>query len=101
MTDPNTQPSTEELKLHIQQELVASGNYRDIYNFLKIQLANSGWIEQFSLLAADTINSTESSDLKFGNLVDRLQDKGLQMVPDDVKLETLKKIREFLDDVIK
>ncbi|KAH3671571.1 hypothetical protein OGAPHI_000274 [Ogataea philodendri] len=93
--------SSQDIKAKIEQELIASGKYQDIYNYLKIQLANSGWSEQFSQLAAETISNTpETKDLRYVELVDKLQPQALQMVSDNVKTQTLIKIREFLDSVI-
>ncbi|OBA18134.1 uncharacterized protein OGAPODRAFT_5793 [Ogataea polymorpha] len=82
--------SSQDIKARLEQELIASGKYQDIYNFLKIQLANSGWTEQ----------TPESQNLRFVELVDKLQPQALSMVPDDVKAQTLAKIKEFLDSVI-
>ncbi|KAG7692098.1 hypothetical protein KL930_001540 [Ogataea haglerorum] len=93
--------SSQDIKARLEQELIASGKYQDIYNFLKIQLANSGWTEKFAELASETIaKMPESQDLRFVELVDKLQPQALSMVPDDVKAQTLAKIKEFLDSVI-
>ncbi|QPG72724.1 hypothetical protein FOA43_000025 [Brettanomyces nanus] len=96
-----TNESPDELRLRIQQELVASGKYQEIYNLLKVELVNSGWFDKFRDMTNDTISPKgENGDLKFGEIVGQLEGKGFEMVPDDVKVKVLRKIKEFLDGVV-
>lgn len=84
----------------IQGELVSSGKYKEIYNLLETELRNSGWYDNFLNLTIDTVEGTPDSDLQFGKLVNMLQDKGIESVPDEVKVKVLQKIAQFLDDVV-
>ncbi len=96
-----TEQNSDDLRLRIQQELVASGKYQEIFNMLKIELANSGWFDQFRELTNETVSKQgEKGSLKLGDVIDQLDGKGFQMVPDGVKVKILRKIKEFLDKVV-
>lgn len=84
----------------IQQELVSSGKYKEIYNLLETELRNSGWYDQFLQNTVHTIENTSDENLQFTKLVTSLQDKGIETVPDEVKAKILKRIAEFLSTVI-
>ncbi|KAG0680341.1 SAGA histone acetylase and TREX-2 complexes component [Pichia californica] len=84
----------------IQSELISSGNYKEIYTLLETELRNSGWYDNFIQLTEKTIENTNDKDLQFNKLVSALQDKGIQSVPDDVKIKVIQKIAEFLNTVV-
>lgn len=84
----------------IQNELVSSGKYKEIYNLLQTELMNSGWYDNFMQLTQSTMENTPDSELQFSNLISVLQDKGIESVPDEVKVKVLTKISEFLNDVV-
>ncbi|ODV97567.1 hypothetical protein PACTADRAFT_73290 [Pachysolen tannophilus NRRL Y-2460] len=86
------------LKLKIQNELIQSGQYDEISKFLKFKLIENGWFDNFKNLASNTISEKENPN--FSSLIRDLEPKALEMVPDNVKEETLVKIRQFLDSVI-
>ncbi|GMM31265.1 Sus1 protein [Martiniozyma asiatica (nom. inval.)] len=89
-----------DLHARIQQELVSSGKYKEIYNLLETELRNSGWYDNFQSMTQNAVETSTDQDLKFGILLSSLQGKGMQSVPDEVKIKVMKKIAEFLDDVV-
>lgn len=89
-----------EIYTRIENELVSSGKYKEIYNMLETELRNSGWYDNFLQTVQNTMEMTPDSELQFTKLVDSLQDKGIQTVPEEVKIKVLQKISEFLKDVI-
>lgn len=97
-----TNESPDELRLRIQQELVASGQYQEIFNILKLELANSGWFEQFRELTDTTVSDKgkNGEEIRFTALVSQLESQGMAMVSDNVKLKVLKRIKQFLDEVV-
>lgn len=84
----------------IETELVSSGKYKEIYTLLETELRNSGWYDNFLQLTEQTIEKTSDKDLQFGKLISALQDKGIQSVPDEVKVKVVQKIAGFLNDVV-
>lgn len=96
-----TEESADDLRLRIQQELVASGKYQEIYNMLKVELTNSGWFDKFKDLTNQTVSEKDlDGGLKLGDVIGQLESKGFEMVPDGVKVTILQKIKEFLDGVV-
>lgn len=84
----------------IQTELVSSGKYKEIYTLLETELRNSGWYDNFMYLTEQTIEKTSDKDLQLNKLLSALQDRGIQSVPDEVKVKVIQKIAEFLNDVV-
>lgn len=89
-----------EIYSQIENELVSSGKYKEIYNLLETELRNSGWYDNFLQTAQSTMEKTPDNELQFSKLVNVLQDKGIESVPEEVKIKVLQKICEFLKDVI-
>lgn len=84
----------------IQNELVTSGKYKEIYNILETELRNCGWYDNFQKLTEFTIEQLNDQDLQFNKILNMLESKGMENVPDDVKIKIIKKISEFLDNVV-
>lgn len=86
------------LKTKIQDELIRSGQYDEISRFLKFKLIENGWFDNVKSMSTSTAAHLES--LNYTQLMKELEPKLLLMVPDNVKEETLAKIKQFLDSVI-
>lgn len=84
----------------IQSELVSSGKYKEIYSLLETELRNSGWYDNFLHLTEQMIEKTDDKDLQFNKLISSLQEKGIQSVPDEIKIKVIQKIAEFLNSVV-
>lgn len=89
-----------EIRDTIETQLVSSGQYAQIVQTLQTSLANAGWTDQFQSLARDTMQEAKDSELNLNLMMQKLQGKGKEMVPDAVKIETLNLIKKFLDDVV-
>lgn len=84
----------------VQTELVASGKYKEIYNLLEVELRNCGWYDSFLQVTENTIQSADDRDLQLGKILNQVQEKGINTVPEEVKVKILKKIAEFLDNIV-
>lgn len=84
----------------IQNELISSGKYTEIYSLLERELTNSGWTDKFQNLTQQVIESSNDDELNFTNLINKVSQNGKESVPDEVKLNVVKKIAEFLDSVV-
>ncbi|EGV64855.1 SAGA histone acetylase and TREX-2 complexes component [Yamadazyma tenuis] len=88
----------EQIKSKIQDHLISSGNYDKINKQLKLQLYESGWYDKISQMALNELQNNDSSN--FEQLLSFIKPKAEQMVPGNVREDTLGRIREYLDDVI-
>lgn len=84
----------------VQNELISSGKYNEIYSLLERELTNSGWTEKFQNLTQQVIESSNDEELNFTNLINKVSQDGRDIVPDEVKMSVVKKIAEFLDSVV-
>ncbi|GME84318.1 hypothetical protein B5S28_g3600 [[Candida] boidinii] len=95
-----TNQDTASLKAEIQQRLISSGKYDEIYRYLQIELMNSGWYDKIKLMAQDQISKDKSDNINFNKNLNILEPQALSCVPNDVKEKLLIKIKEFLDSVV-
>lgn len=97
-----TDQDLEQIKGKIQDHLITSGNYEKINKQLRLQLYESGWYDKVSQLALQELQNKDDDNkaLTFDQLLSLVKPKAQDMVPDNVKGDTLQKIKEYLDDVI-
>ncbi|KAG7193527.1 SAGA histone acetylase and TREX-2 complexes component [Scheffersomyces spartinae] len=99
------QDELDQIKAKIQHHLVTSGNYEIINKQLKLQLYESGWFDQVSLLARKELDQhQEGKDgrtvLSFDQLFELLKPKAEDLVPKEVKNDMLNRIKDYLEEVI-
>lgn len=92
----------EQIKSKIQDHLISSGSYEKINKQLKLQLYESGWYDNVSQLALSELQNNSEKDraMTFDQLFSFVKPKAQDMVPGDVKKDTMDKIKDYLDDVI-
>ncbi|KAM9934163.1 hypothetical protein OXX80_006236 [Metschnikowia pulcherrima] len=89
------------IKAQIQRHLVDSGNYDVISKRLKLQLYESGWLDDVTQLATKELErQPRENPVNFDELFATLKPEAEKLVPPQVKEETLQKLRAYLDDVI-
>lgn len=92
----------DEIKSKIQEHLVSSGNYDIINKQLKLLLYESGWIDQVRQLAVSAIQESlnKGQQLNFENLYAHVKPKAEEIVPEEVRKDTLERLRVYLEDII-
>ncbi|OBA20408.1 hypothetical protein METBIDRAFT_78800 [Metschnikowia bicuspidata var. bicuspidata NRRL YB-4993] len=89
------------IKAQIQSHLVELGNYDAISKQLKLKLYESGWLDQVTQLAAQKLEALpKEENVNFDQLFGALKPQAEQLVPAEVKEDTLQTLREYLDNVI-
>ncbi|KAK7677808.1 SAGA histone acetylase and TREX-2 complexes component [Cerrena zonata] len=96
------QEELDAIKSQIQEHLISSGNYDLISKQLKLQLYESGWFDKVSQVANWELKERSENDqnINFDQLFSSLKPKAEEIVPQEIKEETLQKLKVYLDDVI-
>ncbi|KAI0460935.1 hypothetical protein LJB42_001471 [Komagataella kurtzmanii] len=93
-----TNSDVQHLKQQIQDVLVESGKYDELSNFLRSKLYQVGWTDEINRLAQSIV--TNEAKPTFSNVIERIEPKAMDIVPEHIKTEILAKIEEFLKDVV-
>ena len=84
------------LRLMVQQKLVESGEKEKLRVFLRSRLQEAGYNEQLLQCCKNYIRGKGVEHVDLESMISDITPKARQMVPDQVKRDTLKKIRDFL-----
>ncbi|KAK9459472.1 transcription factor e(y)2-domain-containing protein [Lipomyces oligophaga] len=87
-----------QVTVNVHHRLVESGEYDRLSALLRQKLAASGWYDQMQELASENLKTQDTPN--FEDLVNDLEQKALDIVPDDIKIELLTQIKKFLDDMV-
>ncbi|KAK9456852.1 transcription factor e(y)2-domain-containing protein [Dipodascopsis uninucleata] len=88
----------DETKAKVHQKLIDSGEYERISTHLRQKLVEAGWYQKVNELAAGNIRSQESPN--FEKLVNEVEPRALAMIPDEIKIEILNMIKNFLETIV-
>ncbi|KAK9380347.1 transcription factor e(y)2-domain-containing protein [Kockiozyma suomiensis] len=87
-----------QIRAKVHQKLVESGEYERISTHLRQKLVESGWYDQVNQLASEKLRFQDNPN--FDKLVDDIEPKALDSVPDEIKLDVLNMIKNFLDGIV-
>ncbi|KAG5518605.1 hypothetical protein PMAC_003002 [Pneumocystis sp. 'macacae'] len=86
------------LRAQINQKLVESGAYERISSHLVKRLHECGWYSDMKDHTLFKVRHQEKPN--FENLVKEIEPKGLATVPEDLKVEILGMIKDFLEEIV-
>lgn len=89
-----------EIRTLIQNHLVSLGSYELISEQLKLKLYELGWCNRVSQMTDARLNEDSKSVPAFDDLLRAIKPQAMEIVPENVKEETLKRIREYLNEII-
>jgi len=87
-----------ELRQSINQKLMANGEKDRLKERLRARLLETGWRDQLKKHCAEVIRRKGLDEITLEGLVDEITPHARETVPDDVKMELLRRIRKFLHD---
>ena len=86
------------LRVLCQQRLIESGEKERLMGFLSGRLLESGYNEEVIQFCKNYIRSKGVEHIDLESLISGVTPNARQAVPDQVKREMLKKIREFINN---
>ncbi|VVT53661.1 uncharacterized protein SAPINGB_P003686 [Magnusiomyces paraingens] len=92
---PKNENSADVIKVKVHDKLLETGEYERMKSFLREKLLEAGWFDEINVLALDKLSTQEKPS--FETVAESLETQALDMIPDDIKIELLRKIRGFLD----
>ncbi|XP_053616729.1 enhancer of yellow 2 transcription factor-like [Plodia interpunctella] len=78
------------------QRLVLSGDRERFKELLRRRLIECGWRDQVRMLCREAVKDSDSNNVTFDILVNRVTPRARALVPDTVKKELLQKIKTHL-----
>eukprot|EP00033_Pygsuia_biforma_P002428 GCRY01002692.1.p1 GENE.GCRY01002692.1~~GCRY01002692.1.p1 ORF type:complete len:107 (+),score=12.42 GCRY01002692.1:194-514(+) len=85
----------------LHERLAATGEKERLETILRERLEECGWKEQIQRLCQELIEAKGLEHLTLDDVISYVTPKGREAVPNDVKAELLRGIREFLQNEIK
>ncbi|GAA5843617.1 hypothetical protein JCM5353_007281 [Sporobolomyces roseus] len=84
----------QDLQAALRTRLIQSGEYSRVMETLRARLDSVDWQDQVRDLAREQARSTEQPHL--GELIQRIEPKALEMIPDEIRREVEEMMREFV-----
>ncbi|ODQ55186.1 hypothetical protein SAICODRAFT_5784 [Saitoella complicata NRRL Y-17804] len=94
----STSNPTPTLRAQLSTHLLHSGAYDRINSHLRLRLEECGWSSEMRALARE--QSRAQGQVKFDQLLSAIEQKGVESVPDTIKIEILGMLREVLEEVV-
>ncbi|KAI5952706.1 SUS1 [Candida jiufengensis] len=100
--ESNQQTELDQIKSKIQDHLIASGEYELINKQLKLQLYESGWYDKVAQITNKQLNNNNKQEetSNIGDLYAFVKPKAEELVPQDIKENIMKKIEQYLNEII-
>ncbi|KAK9471482.1 transcription factor e(y)2-domain-containing protein [Dipodascopsis tothii] len=90
--------SDTQIRAQVNQKLIESGEYERMSKHLKKRLSEAGWFVEVNALATDNVRRQDTPN--FEALVADVEARALELVPDEIKIEILRMIKQFIEGVI-
>ncbi|BFZ64378.1 SAGA histone acetylase and TREX-2 complexes component [Saitoella coloradoensis] len=89
------------LRAQLSTHLLQSGAYDRINSLLRTRLEECGWSSEMRGLAREQARAQgQGGQVKFEQLLAAIEQKGIESVPDTIKIEILGMLREVLEEVV-
>ncbi|XP_023335621.1 transcription and mRNA export factor ENY2-1 [Eurytemora carolleeae] len=93
----NREKDIDEAEQNINQILSESGKKEELREKLVKKLEEIGWKDQVKLVCRDVVKEKGLDKISVEDLVQEMGPKGSQLVPDSVRMELLKEVRDYLE----